>query len=362
LSRILWWVMVSSSSRLLRHAVLPGLARSFSSAAAPKGLVISPAAAALLRNNPSISSEGLAAKATHHTPTGAPVLTKGDVLVMLGKAVAPPAAAAQVTSAPKPPPAAAPPTPQAKPAVSEPAGTPGRRNLTHKTHRTHEDIPTTQIRKIIARRLLESKVTLPHAYMTVEVEMDALLALRAKYNARNGIKASVNDFLIKAVASSLRAVPEANAYWAEDAIKFNSEIDVAFAAATPAGLVTPVIKEAGAKSVAAVSAEAKDMASRARSNRLLPEEFTGGCTSVSNLGMFGIHEFIAVLNPPQSSIFAVGETFKKAFPDGNGGAETRQVMRVSLSHDARVIDDALAEKLCGALKEAVENPALIFAE
>jgi len=216
------------------------------------------------------------------------------------------------------------------------------------------------MRKIIAKRLLESKLTLPHSYMAIEIEMDSLMATRAKFNKHNASKVSVNDLVIKAVAYALKAVPEANAYWTEDAIKFHPSIDVSFAAATPSGLITPVVRDAGNKAILAISAEAKDMASRARANKLMPEEFTGGCTSVSNLGMFDISEFIAVLNPPQSTIFAVGSTSAKAFPDGKGGVEARNVMRVSVTHDARVVDGAMAERLCAALKDGIENPALIF--
>ncbi|EKX48982.1 hypothetical protein GUITHDRAFT_162209 [Guillardia theta CCMP2712] len=216
------------------------------------------------------------------------------------------------------------------------------------------------MRKIIAKRLLESKLNLPHSYMTVEVEMDNLLELRKKFNDKNGSKVSVNDFVIKAVASALRSVPEANAYWTEDSIKFNQSVDVSFAAATPAGLITPVIRDADKKPILKVSAEAKDMAARARGNKLMPEEFTGGCTSVSNLGMYDITEFIAVLNPPQSTIFAVGSTTPKLVPSEKGGLKTKNVMKVSLTHDGRVVDGALAEKLCSIFKEAIESPAMMF--
>jgi len=216
------------------------------------------------------------------------------------------------------------------------------------------------MRKIIAKRLLESKLTLPHSYMAIEIEMDSLMATRGKFNDQNKSKVSVNDLVIKAVAYALKTVPEANAYWTEDAIKFHPQIDVSFAAATPSGLITPVVKDVNKKSMLQISSEAKDMASRARANKLMPEEFTGGCTSVSNLGMFDISEFIAVLNPPQSTIFAIGSTKAKAFPDGKGGVEARNVMRVSLTHDARVVDGAVAERLLAALKQGIESPALIF--
>mmetsp|Transcript_85047 Transcript_85047/g.124442 ORF Transcript_85047/g.124442 Transcript_85047/m.124442 type:complete len:379 (+) Transcript_85047:71-1207(+) len=357
----------------------------FLSTAAAGDWVVSPAAGTLLAGNPSIDIKALAAKCAAHSPgSGKVIITKGDVLVALGKIQAsaltflraatpfaaagvggtvPAPAGAAVATAAAPAvvaPAAAVAAVAAAPAPAAGGSAPGRRNLVHKTHRTHTDTPITQMRKIIAKRLLESKLTLPHSYMAIEIEMDSLMATRAKFNKANSSKVSVNDLVIKAVAYALKTVPEANAYWTEDAIKFNSQIDVSFAAATPSGLITPVVKDAGKKAILEISAEAKDMATRARANKLMPEEFTGGCTSVSNLGMFDISEFIAVLNPPQSTIFAVGSTSAKAFPDGKGGIEARNVMRVSVTHDARVVDAFVAEKLCGALKDGIENPALIF--
>ena len=179
--------------------------------------------------------------------------------------------------------------------------------MVHKAHRTHTDTPVTQMRKIIAKRLLESKLTLPHSYMAVEIEMDSLMATRAKFNQQNNTKVSVNDLVIKAVAYALKTVPEANSYWTEEAVMFHPQVDVSFAAATPTGLITPVITNAGNKSILEISAEAKDMAARARANKLMPHEFSGGCTSVSNLGMFDISEFIAVLNPPQVLLGFPGE-------------------------------------------------------
>jgi len=374
-----------NARRLATGLVTKGQSLRFLSATAAGNWVVSPAAGTLLSGNPSIDVKALAAKCSAHSPgTGKIIITKGDVLVALGKIQAtaltflrastpfaaagaaggtvPEPAGAAAKAAPAQAKAAAPaPAPAAAPASAAGSSTTvGRRNLVHKTHRTHTDIPTTQMRKIIAKRLLESKLTLPHSYMAIEIEMDSLMATRAKFNKANSSKVSVNDLVIKAVSYALKTVPEANAYWTEDAIKFNSQIDVSFAAATPSGLITPVVKDAGKKTILQISAEAKDMATRARANKLMPEEFTGGCTSVSNLGMFDISEFIAVLNPPQSTIFAVGSTSAKAFPDGKGGIEARNVMRVSVTHDARVVDGFVAEKLCAALKDGIESPALIF--
>jgi pyruvate dehydrogenase E2 component (dihydrolipoamide acetyltransferase) len=216
------------------------------------------------------------------------------------------------------------------------------------------------MRKIIAKRLLESKNELPHQYMTMEIDMDNLIKARADYNARSGNKVSVNDFIIKACASALEKVPEANAYWTPEALKFNSTIDVAFAAATPAGLVTPVVRDANKKSIAEIGKVTKDLAGRARDNKLMPEEFQGGSLSVSNLGMFAITEFVAVLNPPQSAIFAIGSTTAKTVMGPDGVVGTKQSMMVTLSHDARVLDAGLAKKLCTELQAMMQQPALMF--
>jgi len=379
---------------MLARRVAAGVAGSLGgarrlSAAAPAGnWVVSPAASTLLASNPAIDVKALAAKCALHSPgSGNVVITKGDVLVAMGKIqataltflravtpFAPPGTGGEVPKPFAPAPgsttaSSAPAQPARAPAAAaaadarsgaEASATPGRKNLVHKTHRTFTDTPVTHMRKIIAKRLLESKLTLPHSYMAIEIEMDNLMATRAKFNEQNNSKISVNDLVIKAVAYALKSVPEANAYWTDDAIKFHPQIDVSFAAATPSGLITPVVKDVSNKSMLKISAEAKDMAARARANKLMPEEFMGGCTSVSNLGMFDISEFIAVLNPPQATIFAVGSTAPKAFPDGKGGVEARNVMRVSLTHDARVVDGAVAERLMAALKQGIESPALIF--
>eukprot|EP00277_Geminigera_cryophila_P033304 CAMPEP_0173123292 /NCGR_PEP_ID=MMETSP1102-20130122/54837_1 /TAXON_ID=49646 /ORGANISM="Geminigera sp., Strain Caron Lab Isolate" /LENGTH=370 /DNA_ID=CAMNT_0014031147 /DNA_START=66 /DNA_END=1179 /DNA_ORIENTATION=+ len=349
----------------------------FLSTAAAGDWVVSPAAGTLLAGNPSIDIKALAAKCAAHSPgSGKVIITKGDVLVALGKiqasaltflrAATPFAAAGVGGTVPAPAGGSgycsgtsSGGSSRSGGSSSGSTGTSCRGQCARAEKSGAQDAPDThghsetQMRKIIAKRLLESKLTLPHSYMAIEIEMDSLMATRAKFNKANSSKVSVNDL-------ALKTVPEANAYWTEDAIKFNSQIDVSFAAATPSGLITPVVKDAGKKAILEISAEAKDMATRARANKLMPEEFTGGCTSVSNLGMFDISEFIAVLNPPQSTIFAVGSTSAKAFPDGKGGIEARNVMRVSVTHDARVVDAFVAEKLCGALKDGIENPALIF--
>jgi len=209
-------------------------------------------------------------------------------------------------------------------------------------------------------RLMASNGVMCNMCRTVEIQMDKLIDSRVQYNEQMGTKVSVNDFIIKAAATALRLVPEANAYWTPDAIKYNSTIDVAFAAATPAGLVTPVVRSADKKSISQIASVTKDLATRARANKLLPEEFQGGSLSVSNLGMFQMTEFVAVLNPPQSAIFAIGSTIPKAVPDSKGGVEVSQIMMVTLSHDARVLDAELAKKLCTTLQSLIQTPALMF--
>uniref|UniRef100_A0A6U2BPW1 2-oxoacid dehydrogenase acyltransferase catalytic domain-containing protein n=1 Tax=Hemiselmis andersenii TaxID=464988 RepID=A0A6U2BPW1_HEMAN len=342
------------------------MGRGMASAAAvlPHGVLVAPSARILLAGNTSLAVETLAKAALGRMPNGHTVVTKADVLVALGlappeKTVPKPAVPAP-TAPPPATPAATPSTGGAasSPAASSPSGP--RASIRSKAHRSHEDIPTTQMRKIIAKRLLESKNQLPHQYMTVEVEMDNLIKARVEYNERSGNKVSVNDFIIKACASALEQVPEANAYWTPESLKFHPTIDVAFAAATPAGLVTPVVRGADKKTLAEIAKVTKDLAGRARENKLLPEEFQGGSLSVSNLGMFAITEFVAVLNPPQSAIFAIGSTVSKAVMGLDGVLGTKQSMMVTLSHDARVMDAALAKKLCTTLKALIQTPALIF--
>mmetsp|Transcript_38291 Transcript_38291/g.95885 ORF Transcript_38291/g.95885 Transcript_38291/m.95885 type:complete len:363 (+) Transcript_38291:28-1116(+) len=329
-------------------------------AALPQGVLVAPSARILLASNSSLAIETLAKAALGRMPNGHTIVTKADVLVALGLAPPDKAAREPATPAPSPPPQAATAAPAAavSPAASSPSS--ARPSIRSKAHRSHEDIPTTQMRKIIAKRLLESKNQLPHQYMTVEIEMDNLIKARVAYNELSGTKVSVNDLIIKACASALQKVPEANAYWTPEALKFHPTIDVAFAAATPAGLVTPVVRGADKKSIAEIASATKDLAGRARENKLMPEEFQGGSLSVSNLGMFAITEFVAVLNPPQSAIFAVGSTVPKAVMGKDGVVETKQSMMVTLSHDARVMDAALAKKLCTTLQGLIQNPALIF--
>ncbi len=225
----------------------------------------------------------------------------------------------------------------------------------------YELVPHTGMRKTIARRLTESKQTVPHFYMTVDVELDTLLAARKQINANapEGVKISVNDFIIKAAALALMRVPDANAAYTEEGLlKFNSA-DISVAVAIPGGLITPIIREAHKKGLAEISAEMADLAKRARDGKLKPMEFTGGTFSISNLGMFGIKQFDAVINPPQGAILAVGAGEQRPVAK-DGQLAVATVMSCTLSVDHRVIDGALGAELLAAFKPLIENPSLML--
>ncbi len=238
--------------------------------------------------------------------------------------------------------------PAAAAAPATPAGAAPEGNYT--------EVPLSNMRKTIARRLTESKQTIPHYYLSVDCELDRLLALRKELNARDeGFKISVNDFVVRAVGLALRKVPEANAGWSESAIHQYDTVDVSVAVAIPDGLITPIVRDADRKGLASISAEVKDLAARARDRKLLPHEYQGGSFSVSNLGMFGIREFAAVINPPQSGILAVGAGEKRAVVKDDALA-VATVMTCTLSADHRVIDGAIGARLLAAFKAYVEEP------
>lgn len=209
---------------------------------------------------------------------------------------------------------------------------------------THEDLPNTQIRKIIAKRLLESKQTTPHLYLSKDVVLDPLLAFRNELKEQHGVKVSVNDIVIKAVALALRNVPDANAYWnneKEEAQKCDS-VDISIAVATEKGLMTPIIRNADQKTISAISSEVKQLAEKARAGKLAPNEFQGGTFSISNLGMYPVDHFCAIINPPQAGILAVGRGNKVVEPvvdsDGTEKAAVVTKMSLTLSADHRVFD------------------------
>ncbi len=217
------------------------------------------------------------------------------------------------------------------------------------------EIPLSGMRKAIARRLLESKQTIPHFYLTAECNVDKLLALRAEINAAGGVKVSVNDFVILAVAKAFVDVPEANVTWGESVIYQHSNVDISVAVSIDGGLVTPVLRDAANKSLTAISAEVRDLAERGRSKRLQQAELEGGSFSISNLGMYDTLEFAAIINPPQSGILAVGAA-KDQVVVVDGEMRVAKVMRVTLSADHRAVDGALAAQWLAAFVKRIENP------
>jgi pyruvate dehydrogenase E2 component (dihydrolipoamide acetyltransferase) len=223
----------------------------------------------------------------------------------------------------------------------------------------HKKIPNSTMRKVIAKRLTESKQTVPHFYLTSHFEIDALLKLRADLNAKSpkegGFKLSVNDLIIKACAVALRRHPNVNASYTEEAIIQYDDVDISIAVAIPDGLITPIIRKADMLGLAAISAVMKDLGARAKSGKLKPEEFQGGGFSISNLGMFGIPEFSAIINPPQSAILAVGAGEKRAVVR-NDAVVIATMMTVTLSCDHRVVDGALGAAFLSTLKSIVEDP------
>ena len=230
----------------------------------------------------------------------------------------------------------------------------------------YEIVPHDGMRKTIAKRLVESKHTVPHFYVTIDCEIDALLKLRAELNAaapmvRNDVgekpayKLSVNDMVIKATALALKAVPDANVSWLDSGMMRHKFVDVGVAVSIPNGLITPIIKHAEEKSLSTISNAMKDLAKRARERKLKPEEYQGGTTAVSNMGMYGVKDFCAIINPPHATIFAIGAGEQRAVVK-DGALAIATVMSVTLSTDHRAVDGALAAELAQAFKKFIENP------
>ena len=253
--------------------------------------------------------------------------------------------------------AAAAPTPSAAPASAPAAPVYGVPDIPHTADKL------SNVRKVIARRLTESKQQVPHIYLTVDIRLDALLKLRGELNAglaARGVKLSVNDLLIKALGVSLMQVPKCNVMYTPDQLISFSRADVSVAVSVPAGLITPIIKGADTKGVAAISTEMKDLAGRAKEGKLKPEEFQGGTASLSNMGMMGIKHFEAVINPPQGMIMAIGAGDQRPYViDGQLGIAT--VMSATGSFDHRAIDGADGAQLMAAFKTLVESPLAMLA-
>jgi pyruvate dehydrogenase E2 component (dihydrolipoamide acetyltransferase) len=233
---------------------------------------------------------------------------------------------------------------------------------------TYDIVPNDGMRKVVAARLTESKQTVPHFYLTLDCKIDALMAAREQINAaapknkegKPAYKLSVNDFVMKAWAIALQRVPTANATWAGDSILYHKRSDVAVAVSVPGGLFTPVVKSCDTKSLREISDEVKDLATRAKSKKLAPHEYQGGSSSVSNLGMFGIKHFAAVINPPHGTILAVGAGEERVYPE-NGQIKIGQFMTVTLSCDHRAVDGALGAEVLGVFKGLIENPVMMLA-
>jgi pyruvate dehydrogenase E2 component (dihydrolipoamide acetyltransferase) len=289
-------------------------------------------------------------------PTGPHgIVTKGDVLAVIDSQVV---NLKSEDKSPKfvPPPKIESPT-QAKPLVEE---KPAVESPSRSVQVSYVDIPTSQIRRIIAQRLIESKSSIPHMYVSSDVELDAIMQLRESLKHQN-IKVSVNDCIVKAVAQALAQVPQANAIW-EPSIASSTElksIDISIAVATDSGLITPIIKRANEKTLLEISAEVKELAARARVNKLKPEEFQGGSFSISNLGMYGIDSFSAIINPPQAAIMAVGGA-RKIVRIASSLPETATVINVTLSADSRVYDHQITSDFLAAFSRNLANPWNLF--
>ena len=253
----------------------------------------------------------------------------------------------------KPAPAAGGTAPKATPSFAQPIVTaPGDQRMPHSA-----------VRKVIARRMLESKQTVPHFYLTMEMEIDALLAARAAINVvaeKKGAKASVNDMVIKACAMALRDHPECNASWTEDEMIQYGAVDISVAVATDRGLITPIVRNADMKGAARIATEMKDLAARAKSGKLKLEEFQGGGFTISNLGMFGVTHFSAIINPPQAMILAVGAGEERVVAR-KGQVVVRTMMNCTLAVDHRVVDGAMGAQFMQTLKAYIEQPAAMLA-
>ena len=273
------------------------------------------------------------------------------------------AALASGVTAPKAAPAPA--APAAKPQL--PAGMAEDAILRMYAEGTYDVVPHDGMRKIIAERLTEAKQTIPHFYQSVDVELDTLLALRAEINGKAtagadgkpSYKVSVNDFVIKAMGAALQQVPDANVTWTDGGMLHHKVSDVGVAVAIPGGLLTPVVRNVEAKGLAKISNEMKDFAARARDRKLMPEEYQGGTTAVSNLGMFGIKDFSAVINPPHATILAVGTGERRPVISGDE-IKIATIMTITLSTDHRAVDGALGAQFLTAIKNNLEHPAMML--
>jgi pyruvate dehydrogenase E2 component (dihydrolipoamide acetyltransferase) len=252
------------------------------------------------------------------------------------------------------------PTAAPAPATAQPSASPIARSATAITA-PHQLVPHSSIRKVIARRLTEAKSTIPHFYVSMDIEIDAMNKLLAELNAKapkegdGAYLITINDMVIRASAATLRRVPTVNAAWTDDGMVLFDDVDISIAVAIPDGLITPIVRKADQKGLATISREMKDLAGRARAGKLKPEEFQGGGFSISNMGMFGVSEFAAIINPPQSAILAVAAGQKRPVVK-NDSLAIATVMTVTLSVDHRVVDGALGARWLREFKRIVEDP------
>jgi len=271
---------------------------------------------------------------------------------------------ADVSGAPATASVSAPPPMAAAPAASLPSSASAASVEALYQGRSYKAVPLDGMRRVIADRLTEAKQTIPHFYLRRDIQLDTLLKLRSEVNAgleARGVKLSVNDFIIKACAMALQSVPAANAVWAGDRVLQMEASDISVAVAIEGGLFTPVLQDADSKSLSKLAVEMKDLAARARSRKLAPHEYQGGSFSISNLGMMGIDNFDAVINPPQGAILAVGAGKKRPVVSDDGTLSVATVMSVTMSVDHRVIDGALGAELLDAIVNNLEHPLSMLA-
>lgn len=318
----------------------------------PEAFLFAPAARHMAQ------SKGIDASSLEGTGKGGRI-TKADLVLALAKGVEFPAAAKAASSkAPAPAPAtaaAAAPPPAAAAAVAPPV-------VPSSSSGDFVDEPANNIKKITAKRLTQSKAEVPHLYVSMACEVDGLMAFRKALQKEHDVKVSVNDIIIRSAALALRDVPEANAKWTGGARQSGESIDISVAVATPTGLITPIVTDADQRGLSNISGKVRDLATRARDRQLKPEEFQGGSFTVSNLGMFGINEFSAVINMPQACILAVGGGAPKVKPGREAGDKPRvcSEVTVKLSADRRVVDEAIAAQLLQSFKHYMEKPELLM--
>ncbi|MCV2871094.1 pyruvate dehydrogenase complex dihydrolipoamide acetyltransferase [Defluviimonas sp. WL0050] len=340
-------------------AAAPAAASPAPAAAAPAAAAPAPAPAAPKPDGKRVIASPLARRLAKEKGIDIATLTGSGPHGRIVKADVEGASAVPKAATPAAAPAAAP----AAPAVA-PAGPSADMVARMYEGREYEEIPLDGMRKTIAARLTEAKQTIPHFYLRREVQLDALMKFRGQLNAQlegRGVKLSVNDFIIKACALALQDVPDANAVWAGDRMLKLKPSDVAVAVAIEGGLFTPVLKDAHQKTISALSAEMKDLATRARNRKLAPHEYQGGSFAISNLGMMGIENFDAVINPPHGAILAVGAGIKKPVVKADGEIGVATVMSMTLSVDHRVIDGALGAELLKAIVGYLESPMSMLA-